>query len=97
MISRSKQFDPSELIYGLPRIVIENTMSRMSCFRTEVRDTELFICGIHRSGASWKKAGVDCPDAVEAGYIAAEGLLMLVDELQLGADDDPFGNALSNP
>lgn len=97
MISRNKQLDPSELIYGLPKIVIENTMSRRGCFRTEVRDTGLYICGVHRSGASWKKADGDCPDAVEAGYIAAEGLLMLVDELQLGDDGDPFGNVLSNP
>lgn len=97
MISRTKQLDPSELIYGLPQIVIENTMGRMGCFRTEVRDTGIFICGVHMSGANWKKAETDCPDAIEAGYIAAEGLLTLVNEFELLNEDDPFRHALLSP
>lgn len=90
MRAMNQQLNPDVLIYSLPQLVVEQTMERMQCFRTEVRSTGDFICGVHRSARLWKKPDGECPDAVEASMIAADALWMLMSELEMLDEDDPF-------
>ncbi len=91
----NQQLNLDVLIYSLPQLVAEQTMERMQCFRTEIRSTGNFICGVHRSARLWDKPDDDCPDAVEASEIAAEALWTLMGELKAIDEDDPFGEALA--
>lgn len=86
-----------DLIYGLSDRVVERTMEEKLCFRTEVRDSGHYVCGIHTSASEWKGESDGCPDAVYAGSVASGELWRLIEELQIpldihgGSEDDDFG------
>lgn len=39
-------------------------MEERSCFRTEVRNTKHYICGIHTNSGSWDHSLSACPEIV---------------------------------
>lgn len=39
-------------------------MEERSCFRTEVRNTKHYICGVHTNSGSWDRSLSACPEIV---------------------------------
>ena len=85
-IRKTQPMDESEfvgnLIGELPRRLTDSIMETKGCFRTEVRDTGHFICGIHTNGGSWKKAGTACPEAQDLSDLAGSELWMLALDIE---------------
>lgn len=79
--SRKPIFEPVSieefLMEELPREFRKKFMEDRMCFRTEVRETDVFICGVHTGSGVWRKSDSFCPESVEAVTIMAQTLYSL--------------------
>ena len=58
----------------------ENMKEQYNCFRTEVRDTGVFICGLHK-GEKWLSEKSACPEISTFSYQALNTLYDAIDRL----------------
>lgn len=69
----------------------QQAMQANHCFRTEVRDSGFFVCGVHRD-KQWFGEKSDCPDVVATSKFAFEVLAELapsyVDKAALKDEDE---------
>lgn len=68
------------LMAELPRVFCEKYMADRMCFRTEVRDTGFFVCGIHPGSGQWKKATRYCPEANDAASLTEHVVYSLAED-----------------
>lgn len=71
------KIDVGSLTQDFSDILQANLKNQYKCFRTEVRDTGIFTCGVHK-GDKWTSEKSDCP---EVGIIMSQALYSLYDAI----------------
>lgn len=71
------KIDVGSLTQNFSDILQANLKDQYKCFRTEVRDTGIFTCGVHK-GDKWTSEKSDCP---EVGIIMSQAIYSLYDAI----------------
>lgn len=74
--------DVGNLTQDFADILQANLKEQYRCFRTEIRDTGIFTCGVHK-GEQWTSKKSDCP---EIGIIMSQAIYSLYEAIDSTID-----------